>query len=419
MEGIEADFRQYQTKQCMESLKKNHKYVLITSSNFPAGGAAANYLNLFCKGVVANGFYISVFLLKGFAFGSFANTKARKNITDYGTPYTYLGSTRRPKNKFLKLFDEFVSLLRLTGLLFSLLKNRKQTTILIYNSEIQSNIPIFLLAKIFRIRIVTFIPEFYDKSVFYGSFFRRIKWYGFLLNFYYLNKLSYKLIVFSHFLKEEYINKGFSDNNILVQPNLTDFDFWIDDGSEIKYTIGYSGTPSVKDGLYDLFKAINLLQSRSVDVSLLVIGDVTFGESLIPKLKMECQRLGILEKVTFAGLVESLMVKKYLAECKILAITRPSLTQTRAGFPTKLGEYFATKRPVLTTNFGDIEKYFENDIDLVMAESGNPDSIAGKIQWMLENAVVLDQIAKQGVMKAKELLDYNSSVTRMIQFINE
>lgn len=419
MEGIEADLWQYQVKQCMESLNKNHKYVLITSSNFPAGGAAANYLNLFCKGLVMNGFYISVFLLKGFAFGGFANNNARKNITEYGTPYTYLGATRRPKNKFFKLFDEFVSLLRLTGLLFSLLKNRKQTTILLYNSELQSNIPVFFLATIFRIRIVTFIPEFYDKSVFYGSFFRRIKWYGFLLNFYYLNKLSYKLIVFSHFLREEYINKGFSKNNILVQPNLTDFDFWIADGSEIKYTIGYSGTPSVKDGLYDLFKAINLLQTRSFDVSLLVIGDVTFGDSLIPKLKQECQSLGILEKVTFVGLVESAMVKKYLSECKILAITRPSLTQTMAGFPTKLGEYFATGRPVLTTNFGDIEKYFKNGIDLVMADSGNPDSIAGKIQWMIENRAVMEQISKQGVMKAKELLDYNSSVKRMIQFVNE
>ena len=72
----------------MESLKINQKYVLITSSNFPAGGAGANYLNLFCKGLIINGFFIRVFLLKGFAFGSFANKSSRKNITEYGKQYT-------------------------------------------------------------------------------------------------------------------------------------------------------------------------------------------------------------------------------------------------------------------------------------------------------------------------------------------
>jgi glycosyltransferase involved in cell wall biosynthesis len=266
---------------------------------------------------------------------------------------------------------------------------------------------------------VTFIPEFYDKSVFSGSFFRRLKWYGFLINFSYLNKISNKLIVFSHFLKNEYIKRDFNESDIIIQPNLTDFEYWITKEAEIKYTIGYSGTPSVKDGLYDLFKAISLLKNKTFHVDLLVIGDSTFGNSLIPELKIECQKLGILEKVTFTGLVESSMVKKYLSECKILAITRPSTKQTKAGFPTKLGEYFATKRPVLTTDFGDIEKYFDSGVDIVMAESGNPESIALKIKWMIENNEISDQIAQRGVQKAKELLDYNKSVTRMIQIINE
>lgn len=402
----------------MESLRNDQKYILITSTNFPAGGAGANYLNLFCRGLVANGFFIKVFLLKGFAFGGFENKNSRKNVTEYGTPYTYLGFTKRPRNKFLKLFDEFISVINLTILLFSLLSKRKTSTLLLYNSEVQYNIVIFPLAFIFRIKIVTFISEFYDKSVFSGSIFKKLKWYGFLVNFFYLNKISDKLIVFSHFLKDEYVKGGYKEKNIIIQPNLTDFDYWITADKELKFTIGYSGTPSVKDGLFDLFKAISILHNNAFNVSLLVIGDSAFGSSLIPDLKIECQKLGILDKVTFTGLVESSMVKKYLSECKILAITRPSNRQTKAGFPTKLGEYFATRRPVLATDFGDIERYFHNGVDLLMAESGNPESIALKIKWMIENPESSDQIARRGVEKAKELLDYNQSVPRMIQFIN-
>ncbi len=46
---------------------------------------------------------------------------------------------------------------------------------------------------------------------------------------------------------------GFNEQKIIVQPNLTDFDFWSSDNAEIKYTIGYSGAPYLKDGLLDLF----------------------------------------------------------------------------------------------------------------------------------------------------------------------
>jgi glycosyltransferase involved in cell wall biosynthesis len=403
----------------MEPLEIKHEYILITSANFPSGGAGANYLNLFCKGLTIKGFIVQVFLLKGFAFGGYTNLNSRKNITEYGIPYTYLGFIKRPQNTFLKLCDELISIVGLITLLFSLLKKRKTTTLLIYNSEIQSNIPVFLIARVFKIRIATFVPEFYDKSVFSGSFFRKLKWYGLLINFYYVIKKSNKLIVFSYFLKDEFLKKGFREKDILVQPNLTDFDFWVTNNQEVKYTVGYSGTPTAKDGLYDLFKAISLLQNKTWQVNLLVIGDSVCGNSLIPGLKIECQRLGISDKVTFTGLVESEAVKEYLSECKILAITRPSTRQTKAGFPTKLGEYFATQKLILTTKFGDIERYFDNGVDIVMAETGNPESIALKIKWIIENSASSQLIARNGLIKAKELLDYTKSVSRMIQFINE
>lgn len=402
----------------MKRNRAEQKYILITSSNFPFGGAGANYLNLFCRGLILNGCSIRVLLLKGFAFGSCKNEGSRQNVTEYGVPYTYLGFTQRPKFSFLKLFDDILSLLRLIIFLFSILNQRKSISLLVYNDEIQTNIPIHLFSRLFRIRKITFVPEFYDKSDFKGSLFKKIRWYGFILNYYYINKHSDKLIVFSHFLKDEYIKQGFERENIIVQPNLVDFEFWKTKGAKIKYTIGYCGTPSIKDGLHDLFKAVSLLQGENIHISLSVIGDSTFGTSLIPDLKIDCQRLGIQGKVTFSGLIDSKLVKQYLSECGILAITRPSTLQTKAGFPTKLGEYIALKRPVLTTDFGDIKIYFEDGVDVIMAECSNPESIAQKIKWMMQNSQVLETISQNAYNKAKELLDFNKSVFRIINLIS-
>jgi glycosyltransferase involved in cell wall biosynthesis len=386
--------------------------------NFPCGGAGATYLNLFCRGLKSNGYSVSVLLLKGYAFGNYTYNGPRKNITDDGIPYTYLGFKQRPINQFLKLFDELLSILRLIIYLFSLINKRKSINLLIYNGEVQYNIPIYLIAKIFRIRTSKFVAEIIDESEFKGSFLRKLKRYGYILNFKYLNKISDKLIVFSFYLKNEYLKMGYNEKNIVVQPNLTDFNYWGTSNTEIKYNLGYSGAPYLKDGLYDLFKAISILKDKNISVTLLVIGDAIFGKSLIPALKGECEKLGILEKVTFTGLVDSSMVKQYLSECKILSITRPSTVQTRAGFPTKLGEYYATKRPVLATNFGDMEKYFTDGQDILMAECGNPESIALKILWMLQNNEELEMISRRGYDKANQLFEYKSSVKRIIESLN-
>ena len=394
------------------------KYILFTSMNFPSGGAGATYLNLFCRGLKLNGFSVRVFLLKGFAFGKYTYSGPRKNITEDNIPYTYLGFKQRPDNIILKLGDELLSFIRLTICLFSLIPDRKNISLLVYSSDTPFTIPISLFAKILGIRISKFVAEIIDKTEFDGSFFRKLKRYEYSFNFKYLNKCADKLIVFSYYLKNEFMKMGYDENNIIVQPNLTDFKYWEPSGGEIKYDLGYSGAPYLKDGLYDLFKAMSLLCKEKIYVTLLVIGDTTFGKSLIPALKIECQKLGIDKYVTFTGLVESLLVKKYLSECKILAITRPSTIQTMAGFPTKLGEYFACRRPVLASNFGDMDKYFTDGQDILMAECGNPESIAKKILWMLQNSRELDLISIRGYEKAYQMLEYKNSVLRIINFLD-
>ncbi len=111
------------------------KYILITSMNFPSGGAGATYLNLFCRGLKLNGFSISVFLLKGYAFGKYTYNGPRKNVTEDDIPYTYLGFKQRPDNIILKLCDELLSFIRLIICLFSLIPDRKFISLFVYSSE--------------------------------------------------------------------------------------------------------------------------------------------------------------------------------------------------------------------------------------------------------------------------------------------
>lgn len=393
------------------------EFILITSENFPDGGASANYMNLFCKGLKVNNQKISVWLLKGFAFGKHTRPHEQKNLTVDGVPFIYLSSTHRPKNYTRKLIDDFIALLRLIISLIGLVKKRKTLCLLVYSGGLLFNIPIYLFGRIIGLKIISFVPEYYDKPLSNGSLLSKIRWYEFLINFKYLNRTSFKLIVFSSFLKDIYIKQKVNKNNIIVQPNLTDFDYWKIDKSITKYTLGYSGTPSLKDGLYDLLKAISILRKKNLDITLLIIGDNTFGRSLLPNLLEQCEILDIADLVTFTGLVELPAVKQHLSECMILTLTRPNIIQTQTGFPTKLGEYFASGKTILMTNFGDIEKYFIQDKDIVLAQCGNEKDIADKIQWIIANPDKAKIITQNGYLKAKLMLDYKSSIFNILKLI--
>lgn len=400
----------------MQASKTTDHYVLITSSNFPKGGAGATYLDLFCKGLIYNNKLVTVYLIRGHALRGNDYKISRKNITKEGVKYRYLGLLLRHENKLIKAVDSFLSFSRLAFFLFDAIFKRKNTTLLVYQADFFHSLLIYFVAKTFRLKIISIVPEYFNKSDFVSKV-RKIQWSGFEFVLSRLIPLSDGIVVFTHFLKEFYVKRRVNEKSIYVQPNLTDFDFWNVPENKEEFTIGYSGTPGSKDGIIFLFEAISILKSE-VPVSLLVIGDTPYGKSMIPYLVSKCTSLGIQDQVTFTGLVDYDQVKTLLSKCRIAAITRPDNIQTKAGFPTKLGEYMALKKPVIATRFGEVEKYFIDGREIILAEQCDQYYIAEKIKWALKNRELTNTIGDGGNRKAFELLEYKTSMQRIIKFID-
>jgi glycosyltransferase involved in cell wall biosynthesis len=398
----------------------NKEYILFTSSNFPIGGSGASYVNLFCRGVKDNNGEIRVYLFKGSNYEDSYNSKYNKNITEYGVKYNYIGFSTRSKINILKLFEDFISVIGTFILMFRLLFKRTKIIILVYSNAAPFNIPVYFFSKFFRIKIISFVPEYLESDeIKKMNLFQKIKTYSFLINYNFLNKLSDKLIVFSAFSKNEYIKKGFDSHNIHIQPNLNDLKGWYISDEDYRYTIGYAGTPSKKDGVTDLMHAVKILKEKGIIIKVLIVGDSMGKESLIPRIQKISEEIGIAEQMTFTGLVPHEAVKKYLNMCQILSLTRPDIKQTQVGFPSKLGEYIACKRVVLATRVGDIEYYFSDKNEIVLAEPGNASSIAESILWILNNNDKVDTIVENAFIKASVVLDYKIGVKRIMNFLSE
>ena len=92
----------------------------------------------------------------------------------------------------------------------------------------------------------------------------------------------------------------------------------------------------------------------------------------------------------------------------MLVLARPDNDQAKYGFPTKLGEYLLSGRPVVLTNVGNISDFLLDGQSAYIAQPGNIISISDKMIEVSSNKDLAEQIAKKG--KEVALKKFNSSI---------
>jgi glycosyltransferase involved in cell wall biosynthesis len=110
-------------------------------------------------------------------------------------------------------------------------------------------------------------------------------------------------------------------------------------------------------------------------------------------------------------------IPETLLTCDILVNPRKSGVFAEAGFPTKLGEYFSTKKPVISTRVGDIKSYFTDKNELVLVEPDNPDQLSLAIIYLTENKSQAKRIGDNGYGWAIRNLDFKTNTKKLIDFL--
>lgn len=393
--------------------------VQLTSSNYPFGGPDANVLRLLTIGLRKNNRNVHVIIQRGRYFRRNPEVK-RKGIVE-GVTYSYCGFSNRPKYFFLKVIDSLLGAF-LPSLILLLKKIKGQVDcVLCYTGSALELVPSLLCCKLCSIPIINHVVEWYDKDMIVTSKLRLLKWWDFLFRMKNLNVYFDGLIVTSYFLKEYYVNRNVT--NIMILPNLLDItpfsgQYDISRQRKKQIRIGYCGFPTRKDGINDLLQAFTIVHDNFPTSELLVVGDTAGARSLLPGLREYAARLGIIDNVTFTGLVTWDMIPGLLRSCDILVLARPSGVFADAGFPTKLGEYMACRKPVVATRVGDIGRYLDDGKNIVFAEPDNPVSVASKILALVENPEYARNIGENGFVWAKEKLDYIAGAKSVNDFIN-
>jgi glycosyltransferase involved in cell wall biosynthesis len=191
--------------------------------------------------------------------------------------------------------------------------------------------------------------------------------------------------VISSYLQGKYARLCGHPERVRIIPTIIDCSAWpcIPEASRPAPVIVYCGSFAEQDDLEKLMVALGLLSQKNVSFHMRFIGGSTECVET-QKLKRLSHQLGIQRSVEFVGFSPAETVKSEVMNANILVNLRGNSIWSRSGLSTKLSEYLAAGRTVLTTDIGDNRLYVQNDESALIA---SPDAPAEEIAKLLKRAI--------------------------------
>lgn len=400
----------------------NNKYknrvnniLVITTTSFNFGGegsANSNFITLLTVGLAKNNHNVHVLVQH--------QSKKNEGVFE-GVIYKACGKFNKSNKNINTIITSIMGIIVPP---IYIMKNYKyvDSTITFQNNFLES-VLIVIICKIFRISIIHLQVDYYDWLFFKGSnnnWQKVIKYFNHSLRYNFLNKFNDGAIVMSSFLYNHFVKIGVNKAKVYLLTHLTDLkNFTLAQNSPIltkdKITFGVVGSLNEANGINDLLVAFEMVSKKHDNIKLLLIGG--FEDEII-YCKDLVNKLGIQARVIFTGSIQYIKLSETLAACDVFVLPRPDTIYSIAGFPTKVGEYLACKRPLIITNYGDIPLYFKDKYNALLANPSDPHSLASKMLYVIENKDKALEIGEKGFEWVQETIEYISASKKISTFIN-
>lgn len=357
---------------------KSDGLIILGRLSYPSSSASSNRVHLYCKAIKE---------AKGFPFVINIHSAFTKlQLFDYlgryeGVPFYYSQKTTiRHKNLLIRNINKIKGIVN-SIVIIRRLKEKHNVKVLFFSAGVMNELIFSLYLKLSGISIIkecNEAPSFLikgRKAIRCNVLFHSLRF-----------KFFDEIIVISDYLYK-YYSAIFPKNKIFQIPILVDMDRFSSslrtrtDGKKIITYVGYMG--GNKDGLCNLIEAMAIIHKEVKDVQLELVGSAPKKDMLHLKNKIDV--LDLCDIVVFLGLKNAHEVPSILANSDLLVLARPDSKQAKAGFPTKLGEYLASGKPVVITRTGEIPKYLTDNKSAYIAEPDDINSFAEKVIFALND----------------------------------
>jgi len=175
---------------------------------------------------------------------------------------------------------------------------------------------------------------------------------------------------------------------------------------EDAFVIGKVGRLAPLKGHEDLFKALDVLLPQQPKSRVLLIGDGALRE----QLEARAERLGLRDKVVFAGLVTPAEVPRYIGIMDCLA----HLSQ-REALSRALPQALAAARPVIAYDFDGADEVCLNGETGFLVRTGDVPSVAHQLLNLSRDPALRARLGQRGQQLVKEQFRVENMLEQIYQ----
>lgn len=393
---------------------KKYHLLIVGPLNFPRGSASSSRVRAYAKGLQDNGASVTVLCYRPIGLAAFGDREIPAEGSSENIRYRYSpGITVRPSNLIVQLWHECKGILNAFRIIRKMHKTEGIDAILFYGYDTLMGGLFAALGHCLGIQVLEEKCEY--QFLQRKNMLKRVKAY--IYEHFIVPRFDGMLIM-TQALEDHYLPLMKKKAHMLRMPilvDLTRFENAVQVQPE-KY-IAYCGDPTGnKDGVPLLLETFAKITSVFPEYKLYIIGasyKIDRMEQLVQKVKL----LGIDKNVVFTGKISPDEVPAHLAKASVLVLARPSSLQAAYGFPTKLGEYLATGRPVVVTQVGEIGEYLKDGQNAFIAEPDSIQAFADKLTEVLNDLDKAKCAGIKGRETAEKFFDYQINGQRLFTYL--
>lgn len=172
----------------------------------------------------------------------------------------------------------------------------------------------------------------------------------------------------------------------------------------------------VKDGVSILIKAFNEIKDKFPEHKVYLVGPWQYDT---PAQLDLIEKLGLSQSVFWMKEYSRDQIPNIICNADLLVLPRPDSKQAQGGFPTKLGEYLATGKPVCATRVGEIPDYLSDNESVFFAEPGSVESFAEAMERALGDYENAKRVGANGRKVAEEHFNKDVQARKLMWFLEE
>jgi len=371
-------------------------------SGFPYGLAAVEKQKLIARGLVNAGVNVTVICNR---WGSFNSDQLKRKGNCSGVNYIYTTPfLSKPAIFFVRRITLFIGWWgEILNILF-----RRQDAFLVSSEDFFQVMAYSLVAKIKRKKIfLTYVEEV--SELFAGSAFNRFKVFLF-------NKYTWKIIDGALPISEYLIKKVREKNPslpLMKLPTLADFSLFPEAGNKKEKYFLFCGAARYLEVIQFIIDSFDLVEDQEYSLYLVSGGSADEIENVNNAIDLSSRRSKIKR---FGFLSYNELIEKYINATGLLIPLRNNIRDI-ARFPHKIGEYCASRVPIISTNVGEMNFYFSHKESALMAQQFNPVDFAGQMQFVIDNPQLAENIGKQSRLIGENHFDYNLMGKKVCSFL--